>query len=245
MRTSFYFLIMISFFSSFFSRAKAQGNLPVFSDLKPDVQYRLQYDWAWIERYMVDNQLLISEKDTVRIIYFGDSITEGWPDAAPQFFQSNPNFVNRGIGGQTTGQLLLRFRQDVLALKPQTLVLMIGINDIAENNGPYDEDITAGNIFSILELSKLHGIKVILCSVIPANNFVWRTSIERVGEKVLSLNAQLEAYAQKNNIPYCDYYAQLVDNQQGVKTEYTTDGVHLTPSGYQVMIKILTPFLKK
>lgn len=236
-----------TFFSLLFSWVSINGltaqkanNLPPIESLPNEVQHRLQYDWAWLERYKKDNEKFenIGSQGN-RIVFLGDSITEGWSDATPDFFKENPNYINRGIGGQTSGQILLRFRQDVINLKPKKLVLLIGINDVAENNGPYNEDETFGNIVSVLELAKANKIKPILCSITPANNFVWRPSITEVGGKIISLNNRLKEYAINHKITYCDYHKSLKNIENGTKSEFTTDGVHLTEEGYNVMIETL------
>jgi lysophospholipase L1-like esterase len=240
-----------TFFSIFFSwisfnalNAQKVGNLPPIESLPPEVQHRLQYDWAWLEKYKLANeQLKSSQNEGNRLIFLGDSITEGWSDATPNFFETHLHYVNRGIGGQTSGQALLRVRQDVIELQPKKMVLLIGINDIAENNGAYSEDITFGNIVSILELVQLYNIQPIVCSITPANTFIWRTAIENVGDKIIALNQRLEQYAKQRKLPYCDFHSALKNNEKGTKREYTTDGVHLTREGYEVMINTLRKFL--
>lgn len=236
--------ILFSWFSFNGISAQTGNNLPPITSLPTDVQHRLQYDWAWLERYKSDNTKLNNvDNQGNRIVFLGDSITEGWSGAVPEFFQQHPNYINRGIGGQTSGQALLRLRQDVINLKPQKLVLLIGINDVAENNGPYNEDETFGNILSILELAKVYKIKPIVCSITPANTFIWRKSIENVDKKIISLNNRLKDYAMKHKITYCDYHSALKNDENGTKSEYTTDGVHLTTKGYELMIQTLNKFL--
>jgi lysophospholipase L1-like esterase len=228
------------------SVAQTSGNLPPINSLSTEVQHRLQYDWAWLGRYREANeQLLAMAADSSRVVFMGDSITEGWEQGMPDFFKQHPSFVNRGIGGQTTGQVLLRARPDIIDLKPKAMVLMIGINDIAENNGAYREEETFGNIISILELMKAARIKVVLCSITPANRFVWRSSITDVGDKIISLNKRLNAYAKQHNIAYCNYYDVLVGNDKGTKAAYTNDGVHITPEGYRLMAETVMGLLHK
>jgi len=145
----------------------------------------------------------------------GDSITEFWKVNDGAFFNSNP-FIDRGISGQTTPQMVLRFRQDVIDLKPSVVVILAGINDIAENTGPITLDQIMGNIISMVELAKANNIKVVLCSVLPANQFNWNPKI-KPAEKVIALNEMIQNYATKNNITYVDYYTAMVDDQKGLQ----------------------------
>lgn len=171
-----------------------------------------------------------------RVVFIGNSITEGWAATRPDFFKTN-NFIGRGIGGQTSPQLLSRFRQDVINLNPVAVIINIGTNDIAENTGNYNIDFTVGNIISMAELAKANGIKVILSSVTPADKYPWRKDIENVASKINELNKRIKEYAMKNNIPYIDYYSVLHNDSGAMKKEYTTDGVHVTPKGYEIMEK--------
>lgn len=173
----------------------------------------------------------------------GNSITEGWLNKRPDFFNSK-NYINRGISGQTTPQMLLRFRQDVIALKPAVVVILAGINDIAENTGPYSVEATSGNIFSMCELAKQNGIKVIVCSVLPALEFQWRKGMEPA-PKVVELNKIIKSYAEKNKLFYVDYYSAMVNDKMGLKDELCTDGVHPNEAGYAVMEPILEKQLQK
>ena len=167
----------------------------------------------------------------------GDSITEFWPFL--EFFATKP-YLNRGISGQTSPQMLIRFRPDVIVLKPAVVVLLVGINDIAGNTGPSSLEMITNNIFSMAELAKANNIKVILCSVLPAYDFPWRGGLAPA-EKVVTLNKMIEKYANINNILYLDYYSAMVNEQKGLKAEYSGDGVHPNKMGYEVM----TPLVEK
>jgi lysophospholipase L1-like esterase len=156
----------------------------------------------------------------------GNSITEGWVRNDPEFFHSN-SYIGRGISGQTTMQMLLRFRPDVLDLKPKAVVILAGTNDIAANKGPVSIENTAGNIFSMVELAQANGIKVVLASVLPANRYSWRPAIYPA-DKIIALNKLIKAYAEEHNIVYLDYYSPMVDNEKGLKSAYSKDGVHPT-----------------
>lgn len=195
-------------------------------------------DWANIKKYTAENESIMASKNTsTNVVFMGDSITEFWKVNDPHFFSSN-NFINRGISGQTTPQMLLRFRQDVLNLKPSTVVILAGINDIAENTGPITIEQIMGNIISMVELSKANKINVILCSVLPANKFNWNPKLQPA-DKVIELNQMIAAYAYMNKIAYVDYYATMVDEHKGLQKQYGEDGVHPNKDGYKVMEELL------
>jgi acetyl esterase/lipase/lysophospholipase L1-like esterase len=178
-----------------------------------------------------------------RIVFMGNSITSSWLSFDSIFF-SNEAFVNRGISGQTTPQMLLRFREDVLDLKPAVVVILAGINDIAGNTGPTTLENIFGNIASMAELAKMNHIKVVLSSVLPAFDFPWRPGLEPA-EKIAALNDMLKSYAAKNNLVYVDYYSSMVDERKGLKKELTYDGVHPNLAGYKVMEPLVEAAIKK
>jgi lysophospholipase L1-like esterase len=197
-------------------------------------------DWPNLNRYQNENAALKPiEAGQKRIVFMGDSITEFWSTVNPQYFSGKP-YVNRGISGQTTPQMLLRFRADVIALHPAAVVILAGINDIAGNTGPMTIEMIRDNIFSMIELAKANHIKVILCSVLPAYDFPWKPNQEPIA-KIKALNEILLNYAVANNIVYVDYYSAMVDEQKGLKADYSNDGVHPNKTGYQVM----APFADK
>ena len=197
-------------------------------------------DWANLHRYEKANITVgLPNPDEDRVVFMGNSITEGWVRRNPEFFKSN-SFIGRGISGQTTAQMLLRFRPDVIDLKPKVVVIMAGTNDIAANNGPVSIEQTAGNIFSMAELAKSNGIKVVLASVLPADRYSWRPAISPA-DKIFELNELIKAYAEKHNIVYLDYYTSMVNDQRGLKKELSNDGVHPTLEGF----KMMEPLVKK
>ena len=202
-------------------------------------------DWPNLNRYKDENSKLslLKGKDQKRVVFMGNSITEGWLNKRPDFFK-NKNYVNRGISGQTTPQMLLRFRQDVIDLKPSIVVILAGINDIAENTGPYSVEATSGNIFSMCELAKQNGIKVIICSVLPAIDFPWRPGLNPA-KKVIALNTILKSYASKHKLEYVDYFSAMVNDKQGLKDDLGTDGVHPNEAGYAIMEPILQKTILK
>ena len=162
----------------------------------------------------------------------------------PDFFSKN-NFVGRGISGQTSPQTLLRYRQDVLNLKPKVVVINIGTNDIAENTGPYNPDFTMGNIISLCELAKANGVKVVLTSVLPATEFYWRKSVGGAADKILALNARIKAYADQHKIVYCDYHSALKNAQNGMSPDMAEDGVHPSLKAYDIMGELAKAAIKK
>ena len=173
----------------------------------------------------------------------GDSITEFWSDLCPEFFAGKP-YVNRGISGQTTPQMLIRFRADVIALKPSVVVLLAGANDIAGNTGPSTLEMILNNIISMTELAKANNIKMILCSLLPAYDFPWKTG-SFPAKKMETFNAMLKKYADENDILYLDYYSAMVDERKGLKATFADDGVHPNKAGYEVMGPIVEKAIEK
>jgi lysophospholipase L1-like esterase len=173
----------------------------------------------------------------------GNSITEvWWPDDSTLFI--NNQYVDRGISGQTTSEMLVRFRADVINLKPKAVVILAGTNDIAQNNGYISLENAFGNIVSMVELAKAYNIKPILCSVMPAYEFGWRKGLEPAG-KIIKLNAMIKAYADKNKIIYVDYHSALADERGGLPEKYSNDGVHPTLEAYKIMETIVQKAIKK
>ena len=202
----------------------------------------LAQDWPQLSHCQEANKLLKTSEEPIEAVFFGDSITEGWPQFNPSFFDSN-NFVGRGIGGQTTPQLLLRFRQDVLGLRPKKVIFLAGINDIAENTGPISIEAIMGNIKGMTEMAKANEVEMVLCAVLPANSFPWRPSIIPT-LKVIKLNQMIKAYAQENNLIYIDYYTHMVDDEQGLISTLGYDTVHPNKAGYALMEEVLLKSLQ-
>jgi lysophospholipase L1-like esterase len=198
-------------------------------------------DWANLKKYATENKQLIQLHIANPIVLMGDSITEFWKLNDEAFFTSN-NLINRGISGQTTPQMLLRFRQDVIDLKPSKVVILAGINDIAENTSPISLEGIFGNIVSMVELAKANNIKVVLCSVLPSNKFNWNPKIEPA-DKVIALNRLIKGYASKNKISFVDYYSSMVDVNKGLDIKYGEDGVHPNLNGYKLMESLLLKVL--
>jgi lysophospholipase L1-like esterase len=201
-------------------------------------------DWPNLLKYTQANAALMQQPVSKnRVIFMGNSIFEFWSVRDSSYFVQHPNYVNRGISGQTTPQMLLRFRQDVIDLKPAAVVILAGINDIAENTGPIPLTTTMGNIASMAELAGVHHIKVILCSVLPTNHFSWRSSIYPA-DKVIALNAMIKAYAQQHRLTYVNFYDPMVDGEKGLQTQYTLDGVHPNITGYTLMGQLVDKAIK-
>lgn len=204
-------------------------------------------DWASIGRYAADNASYLARADRPAdaVVFLGNSITDGWPDSHPDFFAAN-NFIGRGIGGQTTYQFLVRFRSDVIDLAPAAVVINGGINDIAENNYAYNEDLTFGNLVSMVELARAAGIKVIMTTLVPSSRCGWNPAITDVAEKVASLNARIRAYAEANGIDLIDYFTPMVASDgRSLNPAYSNDGVHPTADGYTVMERAALPVIAK
>lgn len=201
-------------------------------------------DWPNLEEYKEANALLAqpSEKEN-RVVFMGNSITEGWSGANPDFFKKNP-FINRGISGQTTPQMLLRFRQDVIDLNPKIVVILAGTNDIAGNTGPMTLEQISDNILSMVQLAKANNIYPIVCSVLPAYDYPWRPGKEP-NIKIPKLNGMLKEMAAKEKVMYLDYFSAMADDRNGLPKELTTDEVHLTKAGYAVMEKLVQEALEK
>lgn len=191
-------------------------------------------DWANLKRFQDDNKKAgLPKANENRVVFMGNSITEGWSNFDPSFFAGKP-YINRGISGQTTPQMVLRFQQDVVDLKPKVVVILAGINDIAGNTGPMTLEQSRDNLIAMAQLAKANGIKVVLSSVVPAFDFPWRPGMEPA-EKVVVLNKMIKDYADKNNLVYLDYHSAMKDERNGLKKELGYDGVHPNLEGYKVM----------
>lgn len=193
-----------------------------------------QDDRAAQGRFAQENALLGPPgPDEMRVVFLGDSITEGWSDASPDFF-ADRGYVERGISGQTTPQMLTRFRADVVNLEPKAVVILAGTNDIAGNSGPATNQMIEDNLASMAEIAAANDIRVILASILPAYDYPWNPGLQPAG-RIAAINAWLRNYAEDNDHIYLDYYSALVDDRGGMQERYTTDGVHVTAEGYAVM----------
>jgi lysophospholipase L1-like esterase len=199
-------------------------------------------DWPNLARYREANAKLgVPVEGESRVVFLGDSITEAWDLAV--FFKGKP-YVNRGISGQTTPQILLRFRQDVIALNPDIVVILAGTNDIAENTGPTSLGTIGDNLKSMVDLAQKNGVRPILASVLPAAVYPWRLDIRPI-EKILALNQWMKEYSGKEGIVYLDYYSPMVNDQHGLKPEFSGDGVHPNEAGYTIMAPLVADAIAK
>ncbi len=204
-------------------------------------QYDPNTDWAFLTKYAQENHQLISTKAPINVVFMGNSITEGWSFLDPEFFKQN-HFVNRGIGGQTSAQMVIRFYQDVISLKPKVVVILAGINDIAANQGPTTNEMIQHNINAMVDIAQANGLKIILCSILPANRFGWRQSINPT-QRVLEMNQWITQFCAEKKIYFCNYVPELSDAEHGLKKELGEDGVHPNLKGYEIMKSILLPII--
>jgi len=204
----------------------------------------MKTDWPNFSRYREANEKLgLPKKDEKRVVFMGNSITDGWSDVCPAFFTGKP-YVNRGISGQTTPQMLVRFRADVINLKPKVVVILAGTNDVAGNTGPATLEMIEDNLASMAELAKINGIKVVLSSVLPAFQYPWFPE-QKPAEKIVALNKWIKAYAEKNGFVYLDYFTPMANERNGLKKEYSEDGVHPNLAGYNVMNPLAEKAIQK
>jgi len=191
-------------------------------------------------------ELKLHAENKNRVVFMGNSITEGWIQLRPEFFKGR-DYINRGISGQTTPQMLLRFRPDVIDLKPKVVVILAGTNDIAGNTGWTSLETIIGNIKSMSELANSNGIKVVISSILPAIEYLWKPGLEP-SPKIISINKALKEYAKENNFIYLDYFSSMVDDKGGLKVpEYTAanDLVHPNKTGYSIMEKLVEQAIEK
>ncbi|WP_423148390.1 SGNH/GDSL hydrolase family protein [Rubrolithibacter danxiaensis] len=194
-------------------------------------------DWADLRHYREKNKTLpLPAKGEERVVFLGSSIFERWTDLMPEFF-ANKNYINRGISGQISPQLLIRFRQDVIDLKPKAVIILAGSNDIAGSTGHITTKVIMDNIRSMTELAKFNGIKVIICAYLPVYDYPWRKGLEPAN-KIIALNKAIKEYAAKNDLTLLDYFSPFADEKNGQKAELTLDGVHPNAAGYRIMAKV-------
>jgi lysophospholipase L1-like esterase len=195
-------------------------------------------DWANLGYYEKRNRELgLPDENEKSVVFMGDSITEEWSNLYPEFFSGN-NYINRGIGGQTTPQMLIRFKPDAIDLKPDVIVILAGTNDIAGNTGPSTVRMITDNIFSMAELAIAYDIIVVLASILPVYQYSWADDVIDPPSMIDSVNSKIKEYVENQGLVYLDYYSSMVDDQKGLKIDYTGDGVHPNEAGYKVMSTI-------
>ena len=195
-------------------------------------------DWANLSYYKKRNRELgLPDENEKRIVFMGDSITEEWSNLYPEFFSGN-NYINRGIGGQTTPQMLIRFKPDAIDLKPYAIIILACTNDIAGNTGPSTVRMISDNIFSMAELAVAYEIKVVLSSILPVYQYPWIDGVLDPPLVIDSINSKIKEYVENKGLLYLDYYSSMVDDRKGLKLDFTGDGVHPNEAGYKVMSAI-------
>ncbi len=202
-------------------------------------------DWAALSKYQKENDSLgAPNKGEKRVVFLGSSIFEFWKQKDPQYF-NNGSYLDRGISGQISPQLLIRFRQDVLNLKPKAVIILAGSNDLAGNKGHVSNETVMNNIKSMAELARKNRIKVILCKYLPIYEYPWNKNLKGVADQIISLNNEIVSYAKANRFVILDYWTPLVDERNGQKAAYTTDGVHPNLAGYKVMENVTEEAIDK
>ena len=201
-------------------------------------------DWFGFNRYKDDNDIIIANKEYPDVVFMGNSITDNWAYFHPDFFISN-NYCGRGIGGQTSAQMLVRFTADVIALHPKAVVIMAGTNDVAHNDLYVEPEHVIENIIAMCELAKANGIIPIISSIPPCSEFCWRTEIKNAAQTIADLNNELKAYAKKNNFVYVDYYSALADKNGSFPLTLSDDGCHPLPDTYFTMEEMVKKAINK
>jgi lysophospholipase L1-like esterase len=228
------------------SMALAQAQAPAAdapldaAKLKTDLDRatRTLQDWPNLKRYREANSTVTAPAaGEDRVVFMGDSITDGWGKRYGKFFPGKP-YINRGISGQTTPQMLIRFRPDVIALKPKVVVILAGTNDISGNTGPSTLEMIEDNLASMVDLAQKNNIKVVLSSVMPVCDYIQNQTKRRPNEQIIALNQWIKGYAAGHNVIYLDYYTPMLDDKGVLKQSITFDGLHPNSEGYDIMMPL-------
>ena len=203
-----------------------------------------QEDWFRFNDYNTDNERIIAKKAYPEVVFMGNSITENWAYFHPEFFTSH-NFLGRGIGGQTSAHMLVRFKTDVIDLHPKAVVIMAGTNDVAHNDFWVAPEQVVNNVISMCTLAKANGIIPIISSITPCTTFVWNTEIKGSGQTIVDINKALRAYAEANGFVYVDYHSALADENQGFPTSLSEDGCHPNPDTYFIMEEMVVKAIRE
>lgn len=196
----------------------------------------LRKAWANLQKFRDSNEILKEQLDENRVVFIGDSIIAGWDNHS--LFKENTHFINRGINGQTTSQILRRFKADVIALQPKYALILVGTNDVAENNGPISLEEIQNNFKAMLAIAEENQLNVVFGSILPASVYYWNKSISQPIDKIKALNQFLSSLANNSTVFFLDFYTNLVDNNS-MNEKYSSDGVHPNFDGYTVMTEIL------
>ena len=240
MSTKLIFTVAILCFLGIRAIAQVSGNSndtlkKKFGGYPSSDEQRLHTDWANLNKFKdADQKLSDTVNSGTRVVFMGNSILERWLSVDPTFFKEHTNYINRGISGQTTPQMLIRFRQDVIKLKPRVVFILAGTNDIAGNTGPSTLDDIFGNLESMYQLAAANHIRVIIASVLPAYAYFWRPEL-KPAEKIMALNKRLKEYADAHQITYVDFFSVMADSRNGLPPSLTEDGVHPNQAGYAIM----------
>lgn len=222
-----------------FAQAQAPADAPPDAarlKIQLDRATRTLQDWPNLKRYHDANAAVAPPAPgDERVVFMGDSITDGWGKRYGKFFPGKP-YINRGISGQTTPQMLIRFRPDVIALKPKVVVILAGTNDIAGNTGPSTLEMIEDNLASMVDLAQKNGIRVVLSSVMPVCDYIQNQTTRRPNEQIVALNKWIKEYAAGHNAIYLDYYHAMLDDKGVLKQEITFDGLHPNTAGYDIMV---------
>lgn len=203
-----------------------------------------QKDWFRFNDYNADNERIIADKAYPDVVFMGNSITENWAYYHPEFFTAH-NFLGRGIGGQTSAHMLVRFKADVIDLHPKAVVIMAGTNDVAHNDYWVTPDKVVDNIVAMCELAQAHGIVPIISSIPPCSEFPWRKEIENPGQTIVEINQSLRAYAEANGIVYVDYHSALANEKMGLPAALSEDGCHPDPDTYYLMEELVLKAIRQ
>jgi len=201
-------------------------------------------DWFGFNRYRADNERIIKSSDFPEVVFMGNSITDNWAYFHPEFFSEN-HFCGRGIGGQTSAHMLVRFKTDVIDLHPKAVVIMAGTNDVAHNDFWVAPEQVVNNVISMCELARTNGIIPIISSITPCTGFVWRPEIKDAGQTIVDINKNLKAYAEANDIVYVDYHSALADENMGLPKTLSEDGCHPNPDTYFTMEEMVLEAIRE
>ncbi len=203
-----------------------------------------QEDWFGFERYRADNERIIASGEFPEVVFMGNSITEYWALYHPEFFEEH-NFCGRGIGGQTSTQMLARFTADVVDLHPKAVVIMAGTNDVAHNTYWVEPDKVVENVVAMCQLARANDIVPLIGSIPPCASFAWNPAIKDAAQTIVDINTRLRDYAEANGIVYVDYHTALADKQNGLPKELSDDGCHPKPDTYYIMEKQVLEKIKE